>query len=222
MDKLNIVYEDDYFVVVDKPHGLHVINDRYNNERVTLKYLLEKKYGKIYIVHRLDAGTGGLIISAKDKKTHKDLNDLFATRQVIKQYLCITEGAVDVPVTLMLPISRRNYHGRYKINFKSGKRAITSFYPIVSNMNVGLVMAIPFTGRTHQIRVHLKALKKPLYIDKLYNKQGTDNELTLFSYFLSFRHPVTNKLMNFKQNPSSFFHGIMIKYHLAKSNKIFT
>jgi len=206
---VNTVYEDNFIAAFSKPHGLHVINDRNRNEQVTLKSLLTAQYGKIYVVHRLDAGTGGIIVFAKTAETHATLCGSFERSEVRKEYRAVVAGAFNCPVSVLLPISPKPNKGKYKINFKSGKTAVTTFYD-PENFGAGsLVKVIPLTGRTHQIRVHLKALKHPLYKDWLYNssdnkKRCTDKRLTLFAKKLTFSHPVTRKEIIIEAELSEF------------------
>ena len=204
-----IVYEDKYLVVVNKPHGLLVVDDRYDKSLVTLKKLLFKRYKNIFVVHKLDFGTAGLIIFAKDSNTHKKLCYIFESGEVYKEYLAIVKGINFVPITVMLPISKRNYHGRYKINFTSGRNAITSFIPIEEKCEKTLLKCILYTGRTHQIRVHLKAIKYPLYNDFLYNKKTEDKRLTLLCKKLSFIHPIRDIKVDFNIEMSEYMKEIL-------------
>ncbi|MGA1845945.1 RluA family pseudouridine synthase [Deferribacter abyssi] len=196
--KYDIIYEDDDILVVCKNHGVLVIPDRYDESLFNLKAHFADIYGKIFVVHRLDAGTGGVVVLAKNSFAHKRLSLQFQNCSVKKKYLCITEGILKYPFTTMLPISKRNYRGKYKINFKSGRKSITTFYPIAYNEKYSFVEAVPKTGRSHQIRVHLKAYQSPLMQDYLYNKRVKDKRLTLFAYFLEFVHPITGNIVQFK------------------------
>ena len=103
----------------------------------------------------------------------------------------------------MLPIGKGN-HGKYKINFTSGKKAITSFKVIDSKDSFSLIQAQLYTGRTHQIRIHLKALNAPLYKDFLYGKNSNDKKLTLFSNYLQIIHPKSNQIITFSAEISQF------------------
>lgn len=221
-NKFEIVFIDENIIVVSKSHNICVIPDRYGREKFILQNMLQDIYGKIYVVHRLDKGTGGLIIFARNKNAHKNLCCQFENNTVSKKYLAITEG-VFFPQTLMLPIGRGN-KGKYKINFKSGKRAVTSFNIIDTKNNYSLVEVALFTGRTHQIRIHLKALKAPLYQDFLYGKSCQSKELTLFSKEISLYHPKTNKSMTFSAEISKFmlekieFLGLSFKNMVSNKN----
>jgi len=202
--EIPIIYEDDFLVIVNKPHGILVLEDRYDKSLPTLKNILKEKFDEIFVTHRLDFGTGGLIIFAKDKETHKSINEQFEKGGVEKEYLALVKGTDFYPVTVMLPISKRNSKGRYKINFKSGRDAITSFVPIKEFKNSTLVRAIPLTGRTHQIRVHLKAIKFPLLKDFLYGEKSEDKRLTLMCSKMSFIHPKTGEKLTVQMDLSDF------------------
>ncbi|MCB4204079.1 RluA family pseudouridine synthase [Deferribacterales bacterium Es71-Z0220] len=199
-----VVYEDDFLVVINKPHGILVVEDRYDKNLPTLKSILKEKYGEIFVTHRLDFGTSGVMIFAKDTFVHKRINEQFEKGEVEKEYLALVKGTGFLPVTVMLPISKRNSKGRYKINFKSGRKAITTFLPIKEFKNTTLVKAIPLTGRTHQIRVHLKSIKFPLAKDFLYGEKSEDKRLTLMCSKMSFMHPKTEENLTFELNLSDF------------------
>lgn len=198
----SLLFEDDDMLAVSKNHGVYVIPDRQNQCVDTLFSVLTENFGRIYTVHRLDMGTAGVMIYAKTPDFHRELCLLFENRKVEKTYIAITRGRI-FSQTLMLPIAAGG-KGRYKINFKSGKSAITSFRTLDYKSGASLIEAKPYTGRTHQIRVHLKALKAPLYYDYLYNSKTTDKRLPLFAKSLSFIHPVTKKLFFIEAPYSSF------------------
>lgn len=202
--EIPIIYEDDFLVVVNKPHGILVVEDRYDKSLPTLKNILKEKYGEIFVTHRLDFGTGGVIIFAKDRNTHKFINEQFEKGEVEKEYLALVKGTGFCPITVMLPISKRNSKGRYKINFKSGRKAITSFIPLKEFKNSTLVRAIPLTGRTHQIRVHLKAINFPLLKDFLYGEKSIDKRLTLMCSKILISHPKTRERLTFELKMSEF------------------
>lgn len=207
------IYIDENYLVIFKEHGVYVINDR-NMEHTPLIDILRKDYGsQIYVCHRLDAGTAGVMVFARNKKAHSYISKLFEENNVQKYYIAITLKPV-FSQTLMLPIAKKN-HGRYSINFKSGKKAVTSFYNASSNSKGALIVAKLFTGRTHQIRVHLKALKSPLYYDFLYNEKIDDKRLSLECFYLSFYDKFSNKLLIFKADISEFMNNLIKTLELS-------
>lgn len=201
---IETIYEDESILVINKPHGLLTIKDRYDKKLPNLKDILREKYRDIFVVHRLDLGTAGVMVFAKNALAHRNLNKQFESHNIKKEYLAIVRGVGFKPVTVMLPISTKNSHGKYKINFKSGKKGITSFYPISENNGFSLIKATPLTGRTHQIRIHLKALKYPLAKDFLYNEKSDDKRLTLMCGLLSFKHPKTGTELTFSAELTKF------------------
>ncbi|ADR18616.1 RluA family pseudouridine synthase [Calditerrivibrio nitroreducens] len=204
-----IVYDDDDILVVNKGHGLLVVPDRYDKDLPNLKDLLTEIYGRIFVVHRLDYGTSGIMVFAKNERSHRSLSIQFERSEVDKRYYAICKGVFPADLTCMLPISKVNYHGRYKINFKSGRKALTSFSVLDRFSDKTLIDVVPLTGRSHQIRVHLKALGYPLYYDFLYNEKREDKRLTLQAYYLRFRHPVKSTTMEFQSDISEFLREIL-------------
>lgn len=207
------LYIDDNYLVIFKEHGVYVINDRHM-EHTPLIDVLRKDYGsEIYVCHRLDAGTAGVMIFARNKKAHSYISKLFEENKVNKYYIAVTGNKI-LSQTLMLPIAKKN-HGKYSINFKSGKKAVTSFYNISSNDKGTLVLAKLYTGRTHQIRVHLKALKAPLYYDFLYNNKIDDKRLSLECIYISFYDVFSEKKLIFKADISEFMNNLIKTLELS-------
>ena len=195
------IYKDKNILAVQKNHGIYVIPDR--QKTVTpLIDILRHDYGEVYVTHRLDAGTGGLMVFARNKYAHRHLSLQFEKSAVTKYYIAIASCKI-FPQSLMLPLAKSN-HGKYSVNFKSGKKAVTSFYNLSSSNKGALILAEPKTGRTHQIRVHLKALKAPLYQDFLYNKKTDDKRLTLQCFYMGLLNPENEKYISFKSNITNF------------------
>jgi len=166
-----IIFENDDFVAINKPAGLLTIPDRYDETLPSLYKILEKKYGKIFIIHRLDRETSGLILFAKDDATHKYLSQLFENRNVEKFYLGIIHGSlqnkkgvIDEPVAEH-PANK----GMMVINHK-GKASVTEYEVMEDYGLYSLVKFKIHTGRTHQIRVHMKYLGHPIVCDEIYGK----------------------------------------------------
>ena len=167
-NNLQVVFENDDFVALNKPAGLLTIPDREQSEK-SLKEILQDKYGTIFTVHRLDKDTSGLVIFAKNETTHKYLSKLFEERKIEKFYLGIVlgspenkTGSIDAPITEHL-----QHKGTMTVH-RNGKPSLTSYEVKESNKNYSLVSFQLHTGRTHQIRVHAKHIGHPLACDTLY------------------------------------------------------
>jgi 23S rRNA pseudouridine1911/1915/1917 synthase len=167
-----VVYEDDCIAAVSKSSGLSVGADRWEESKERLDKLLAAslKMEKIYIVHRIDKDTSGLVVFAKDGETHKRLSAAFERRQVEKRYIAAVHGrplwtgtACDLP---LVPNGNKKHHTI--IDKYQGKKALTRFRLLLSAGNYSILEALPETGRTHQIRVHLASLGYPVACDELY------------------------------------------------------
>lgn len=177
--KFEIIFENDFFVAINKPSGLLSVPDRKQSEP-SLKDFLLQKYGTIYTVHRLDKGTSGLIVFAKDETTHKTLSQLFESREVEKQYVGLVNGAlmneqgsVDAAI-MMHPADNGTM-----ITHTKGKPSLTDYTLIESFRFFSWVQFQIHTGRTHQIRVHMKHIGNSIVCDELY---GDGKPLLLSSF----------------------------------------
>ena len=166
-----IIYEDDRIVAINKPPGWLSIPDRWDPAHPNLYHFLLRKYGKIYIVHRLDWQTSGVNVFAKDAETHRFLNIAFERRKVIKEYHAIVEGVPekesDRIVLPLAPLSKRK-RNVYKIDKTEGKPAITEYELEKKWIGYSFLRVFPITGRPHQIRVHMKAIGTPIVGDITY------------------------------------------------------
>jgi 23S rRNA pseudouridine955/2504/2580 synthase/23S rRNA pseudouridine1911/1915/1917 synthase len=165
---MNILFENDSFIVIDKPAGLLSIPDREGKD-VSVKKLLQEKYGRIFTVHRLDRDTSGVIVFAKDEATHKYLSGIFEGRDVEKLYLGLVQGALpqkqgSIDAAIMEHPSKP---GVMVVN-KRGKAALTDYEVVDELTAYSLVRFRIHTGRTHQIRVHMQSLGHPICCDELY------------------------------------------------------
>jgi 23S rRNA pseudouridine955/2504/2580 synthase/23S rRNA pseudouridine1911/1915/1917 synthase len=165
---IDIVTSNDHFIVVNKPAGLLSIPDREGSD-ISLRKLLQEKYGQIFTVHRLDRDTSGIIVFAKDEQTHRFLSMAFEERQVEKYYLGIVIGklsekqkTIDAPI-IEHPVKK----GVMTIN-KKGKPAVTDYEVVEEFGKYSLLKFRIHTGRTHQIRVHMQQVGHPIACDDIY------------------------------------------------------
>ena len=164
---LDILFEDQDMIVINKPAGVLSIPDRFGKE-LSIKSLLQDKYGTIFTVHRLDQATSGLIIFAKNAEAHKALCVLFEGRTIEKKYLGLVlgrpepNGSIDGSI-MEHPVKKGQMHIHVK-----GKAALTTYEVVTFYKHYALVSFQIHTGRTHQIRVHAKHIGHPIIADELY------------------------------------------------------
>ena len=180
MKGFSIIFENEDFIAINKESGLLTIPDRHDDTQLSLYKILNQKYGKIFIVHRLDRDTSGLILFAKTEATHKYLSQLFEQRNIKKNYLGIVrgsmpekEGAINEPIAEH-PIKK----GVMAIN-KKGKPSLTNYEVLEDYGIYSLVQFDIQSGRTHQIRVHTKFIGHPIICDAVYG----DGKPVLLSSF---------------------------------------
>lgn len=199
---LEILYEDEHLLAVNKPPGMvvHPAPGHWSGTFVNALLAhckLDDGFDHLRpgIVHRLDKDTSGVLIAAKTSAAHKRLIELFSGRMMQKQYLAICVGK---PRSGMIsaPIGRHPVHRKEMAVLPDGKEAISEVQVVACNEQLSLVLVKPRTGRTHQIRVHLKHLGTPVLGDELYGSTRANQSLgaerqLLHAYRLSFVHPIT-------------------------------
>lgn len=207
--KLNIVYEDNDIMVVNKPSGMvvHPGNGNYSGTLVNgLMYYtssLSDINGEVRpgIVHRIDKDTSGLIIIAKNNKTHEILSDYFKNKTIIRTYIALVKGEISTNSgTIDAPIGRSDKdRKKMAVTSKNSKNAITHFTVLKRYKGYTLIKCKLDTGRTHQIRVHMNYIGHPVYNDPVYtNDKCSDFGQFLHSYSMEFIHPITKEKMYFE------------------------
>lgn len=216
--ELDIVYEDEYLLVINKASGMvvHPAPGHYTNTLVNAllyKFNLSSKDNiRPGIVHRLDKDTSGLMLVAKNDIIHERLAEMIKNKEVEKHYLAIVLGRFDhLSGTIDAPIGR-DFNDRQKmaVTDKNSKDAITHFKVLEQFENNALLECILETGRTHQIRVHLAYINHPIVNDPVYGKKKADDfGQMLHSTSIRFIHPVTKKELFFKVDPPLQFQEML-------------
>ncbi len=221
---LDIIYEDNDILVVNKPKGM-VVHPGNGNPDGTLvnavlnhcKDSLSGIGGEIRpgIVHRLDKDTSGLIIIAKNDKAHINLSEQIKERKVNKIYTALVRGVIpEDEATINMPIGRSKTDRKKMAVRKDGKEAITHITVIKRYKNYTLLKVKIYTGRTHQIRVHLAEIGYPVVGDEVYsngkNEFGVHGQM-LHSTSLEFVHPITGEKLHFEAPLPKYFKEILDK-----------
>ena len=206
---VDILYEDEHIMVVNKPSGLVVHPAPSVKEPTLVDWLIQKgvslstvsgeeRHG---IVHRIDKETTGALVIAKTNKAHQILSEQLQDKSMGRYYLAIIDHPLKENIVVDQPIGR-NPKNRLKMAvLPQGKTAKTAFVKLAEGKNsMELIVAKLFTGRTHQIRVHLNRLGRHIAGDYLYgfkSKKGTIARINLHAYILYLRHPASGELMEF-------------------------
>jgi tRNA pseudouridine32 synthase / 23S rRNA pseudouridine746 synthase len=218
--RFRIIWEDEALLVVDKPAGLLVLPDGWDPLAPFLRAELEKVYGRLWVVHRLDRDTSGLLLFARSAEVHRELNRQFEQRLVEKTYHALVEGCpawservISVPLRINVGHSHRTV-----VDNRVGKAARTDIRVLDrfdcsdsggkgqsprEKVRVSLVSAVPRTGRTHQIRVHLASCGHPILGDRMYFSEervylpGLER-LALHAQSIKFHHPARMEQCTFE------------------------
>ena len=207
--KIDIVYEDSDIAVINKQAGLvvHPAHGHYSGTLVNaILYHIKDLSGingeiRPGIVHRLDKDTSGLIVIAKNDKVHTALTEMFQEKKIRKTYLAILKGKLNKSEGKIVTQIGRDKNDRKKMTViddaTKGKNAITNYRVISQNNLFTLVKVNIETGRTHQIRVHMRYLGYPILGDSVYGRKDNEKRQMLHAYKLEFIHPVTGRQMEF-------------------------
>lgn len=217
---LDIVYEDDYLLIINKKSGVvvHPAVGNYNHTLVNgllyhFQNLSNKNTIRPGIVHRLDKDTSGVMVVAKDDKTHELLSDMIKHKKIERKYVALVWGVIKHEKgTINAPIGRDfSNRQKYTVTDVNSKEAITHFRVIKRFKNATLVECLLETGRTHQIRVHFTYIGHPIVNDPLYGNRKIINDFgqMLHSKSIRFIHPITKKELYFEVDVPSEFKKIL-------------
>lgn len=213
---LDIFYEDEFLLVVHKPAGM-VVHPGNGVRSGTLVNALMFRCDHLSdfneatrpgIVHRLDKETSGLMVVAKDNKTHALLARQFQKRTVHKRYIALVEGSVEFDEGLVdAPLGRHTYHPeKMGVQYSGEARdAVTRYRVIRRCRGVTLIDLFPQTGRTHQLRVHMSHIRHPILGDGKYGRRESFPRLALHAYALGFIHPRYKTFLEFSCRPPKEF-----------------
>lgn len=167
-NKPETIFENEDFIIINKPAGLLSIPDRTQSE-LSLKEMLQHRYAQIFTVHRLDRETSGIIVFAKQEAAHRQLSELFESRQVEKYYLGLVHGRMRPEEGMIeTPIMEHPSKKGKMITHAKGKPSVTSYRVLENFLLYAWVSFRIYTGRTHQIRVHMQDLGHSIVCDDLY------------------------------------------------------
>ena len=203
--KIKTIFEDDYLLIINKPHGLLSVPGKEIKDSVAnrMKTIYPKATGPL-VVHRLDQETSGIMIIAKEENIYKLIQKQFIERSIKKKYIAVlSEELISLCGVIELPL-RGDFNNRpYQlICFENGKKAITKYKTIRKSDNQTRVEFEPITGRTHQLRLHaahFRGLNAPIIGDTLYGKRS--NRLMLHASWIKFLHPITKKTIEIESTP---------------------
>lgn len=224
--KLDIVYEDDYLLVVNKPSGMvvHPAPGNYSGTLVNaLMYHCNNNLSSINgtvrpgIVHRIDADTSGLLLVAKNDEVHNDLAKQISEKTVKREYVALVHGIINEDsATIDAPIGRdKNNRKKMAVTAENSKEAVTHLYVLERFEDATLIKCVLETGRTHQIRVHLNYINHPLVNDPVYGLRKQENKdfgQMLHAKTIGFVHPITKEYLEFTSDVPQEFTDIVNMY----------
>lgn len=196
-----VLYSDDALLVINKPAGLLSVPGK--SDAPSVESLLRERYGEVYIVHRLDMDTSGLMVVALTTEAYYHLQRQFFAHSIYKRYIALLKGIVEGGGTISLPLRPDlDDRPRQLVDKEYGKAAVTDYEVLAIENGCTRIALTPHTGRTHQLRVHCahqEGLATPIVGDNLYGTPA--DRLYLHAETLSFDHPITNERLTFQQPP---------------------
>ena len=222
---LDILYEDEYLLVVNKPSGMvvHPAVGNYSNTLVNALMYHCNKLSSINgsvrpgIVHRIDADTSGVLLVAKNDMVHNDLARQISEKSVVRKYICLVHGVIlEDSATIDAPIGRDEKNRKKMcVTGDNSKDAITHIKVLERYSKATLIECVLETGRTHQIRVHMNYINHPVVNDPVYGYNKMDDidfGQMLHAKEIGFVHPITHEFMDFSVDPPKKFYEILEKY----------
>ncbi len=226
-DTYQTIFEDDDIIVINKPSGILSIPDRYDHTLPSLYKILGDIYEKIFVVHRLDKGTSGIMVFAKNAESHKSLNDQFQNQEITKIYHAILKGRmIEDKMEVDIPLAHNPRKAGQMIPSARGKESLSIIKILESFRAATLAEVNLISGRQHQLRVHCSAIGNPLIVDDIYGdssefyvssvkrrfnlKKGTEekpimNRISMHARSLKFNHPETSEQLEFQaEYPKDF------------------
>ncbi len=213
---LDIFYEDEYLLVVNKPSGMlvHPAQGYYSGTLVNALLFHCQQLSDFNmalrpgIVHRLDKETSGLMIAVKDNQTHAHLARQFQKHRVKKQYIALVEGEVEFDEGIIdAPLGRHSIHHDLRgVQYDDAAKEAVTFYRVIQrHEGVTLISLFPKTGRTHQLRVHMNHIHHPILGDAKYGRKGSFPRLALHAQAIGFEHPCWKCSLEFSCRPPREF-----------------
>jgi len=210
---VEIIYEDEDIIVVNKPRGLvvHPPNPNYQKTLINALIHMGKKLSDINplrkgVVHRLDKETSGVLVLAKKNEVHLNLVKQFQKREVKKEYRAIVWGMLrQNKLKISLPLKKTDIPFKMKVGFFKAKEAFTEIEVIKRGKDFSFLSVKPISGRTHQIRVHLSFLGYPIVGDKKYGCKDKYDKLFLHAYRLGLYHPSEGNFVEFEAPLPEYF-----------------
>lgn len=199
---LQVLYEDDDYIAIDKPAGLLSVMGRLPEHQDSAYLRILEKYPQAKVTHRLDMATSGILLFAKHRDAEVAMSKLFQARAVEKQYIALVQGQllgqdkIDVPM-----ITDWDNRPKQKVDFTIGKTAQTLYFAqsYDSTKDLSRILLQPITGRSHQLRVHLAHIGHPIVGDRFYHpapQQGNLGRMALHAHALIFVQPLTGKALH--------------------------
>ncbi|ANF82391.1 RNA pseudouridine synthase [Acinetobacter sp. NCu2D-2] len=205
-DPLNILYQDDDIIIIDKPAGLLSVPGRLPEHHDSAYLRVVEQFPTAKITHRLDMATSGILMFAKHRDAEVAISKMFQARTVSKRYEALVQGhlsgsgCVDVPL-----ITDWENRPRQMVHFELGKPSQTLYEAVHydANQDMTRVVLTPITGRSHQLRVHMMHLGHPITGDEIYHPAPTQSplkRLALHACYLAFHHPITQQPMQIESS----------------------